>query len=55
MRWKWIEGEIAILVGALGIWPTTVGIGGKEGEWQKREDWNMEGEGLRESMNIQTI
>ena len=42
-------------VEALGIWPATIGIGGKEGEWQKGEDWNMEGEGSRESMNIQTI
>jgi len=30
MQWKWIEGGIVMLVGALGIWPTTVGIGGKE-------------------------
>ena len=39
----------------LGTWPTTIGIGSKEGEWQKGEDWNMEGEELRESTNIQTI
>jgi len=40
---------------ALGIWPATVGIGSKEGEWQKKEDWNMEGGKSRESMNIWTI
>ena len=55
MQWKWIEGEIAMLVGALGIWPATVEIGGKEEEWQKGEDWNTEEEELRESTNIQTI
>jgi len=44
-----------MLVGALGIWSTTVEIGDKEKEWQKGEDWNTEGEELRESMNIWTI
>ena len=44
-----------MLVEALGIWPATVGIGGKEGEWQKEEDWNIEGKELRESTNIWTI
>ena len=44
-----------MLVGALGIWPATVGIGDKEREWQKEEDWNMEREESRKSMNIWTI
>jgi len=44
-----------MLVGALRIWPATVGIGGEEGEWKKEEDWNIEGEESRESMNIRTI
>jgi len=44
-----------MLVGALGTWPTTIGIGGKEGEWQKKEDWNIKGKESKESTNIQTI
>ena len=55
MRWKWIERGIAMLVGALGTWPATIGIGGKEGEWQKKEDWNIKRKESKESMNIQTI
>jgi len=39
----------------LGIWPVIVGIGGREGEWQKEGDWNMEEEVSREICNIWTI
>jgi len=39
----------------LGTWPIIVGIGGREEEWQKGGDWNMEEEVSREICNIQTI
>ena len=39
----------------LGTWPVIVGIGGREGEWQKEEDWNMEEEKSRELINTWTI
>ena len=38
-------------MGALGIWPVIVGIGGREVECQKKVGWNMEEEELRESIN----
>jgi len=34
-------------VGVLGTWPTIVGIEGREEEWQRGEDWNMEEEASR--------
>jgi len=34
-------------VEVLGIWPVTAGTGGKEEEWWRIEEWNMEEEVLR--------
>jgi len=39
----------------LGTWPVIVGIRGREEEWQKKGDWNMEEEVSREICNIRTI
>jgi len=40
-----------MLAGILGIWPIIVRIGDREEDWQRIEDWNMEGEESREFMN----
>ena len=44
-----------MLAGDSGTWPDIAEIGGREGEWQKEGDRNMEEEELRKLMNIQTI
>jgi len=42
-------------VGDSGTWPTIVGIGVREEEWQKGGGWNMKEEESRELMNTWTI
>ena len=44
-----------MLAGDSGTWPVIAEIGGREEEWQKEGDWNMEGEESRELTNIWTI
>jgi len=41
-----------MLVGVSGTWPAIVGIGVREGEWQKIEEWSMEG---AESRKLRTM
>ena len=44
-----------MLVGALGIWPTIVGIKDRGEEWQRIGEWSM-GEGeLRRLRTLRTI
>ena len=42
-------------MGALGIWPIIIGIGGREAEYQREGGWNIEKEESSESMNNWTI
>ena len=44
-----------MLVGDSGTWPDIAEIGGKEEEWQREGDWNMEEEESGEIMNTWTI
>jgi len=40
-------GETAMPVEDSGTWPAIVGTGGREGRWQRIEEWSMEEGELR--------
>ena len=54
LPWILIEDGIVILVGALGTWSATVGIGEEGGRWME-EGWNMGEDKLRRSSIYRTI
>jgi len=54
MLWRWIGGEIVMLVGALGTWPVIVETGDEGGRWKEGE-WSMEVDELRRLSIYQTI
>ena len=54
MLWRWIGGEIVMLVGALGTWPVIVETEDEGDQW-KEEEWSMEVDELRRLSIYQTI
>jgi len=49
------QGQNCYACGVLGTWPVTVGIMGGEEEWQRIEEWSMEGAESRKLQTIRTI